>query len=88
MSLLTSAARVLSTGLLLVLAGCVTVGPDYTPPELALPDAWHAAAVEGLQTGEANLQTWWTGLGGSLSNSPQTSSEVEPSRSLIRRITR
>ena len=39
MSLLTSAARVLSTGLLLVLAGCVTVGPDYTPPDLALPDS-------------------------------------------------
>jgi NodT family efflux transporter outer membrane factor (OMF) lipoprotein len=39
------------------------VGPDYTPPDLAVPDAWHAAAVEGLAAGEASLQTWWTGLG-------------------------
>ena len=46
----------------LALTGC-TVGPDYVAPEVAVPDAWHAAAVEGLDTGQANLQTWWTGLG-------------------------
>jgi multidrug efflux system outer membrane protein len=42
----------------LVLSGC-TVGPDYVQPETEIPDAWHTAAVEGLEDGEATLQTWW-----------------------------
>jgi NodT family efflux transporter outer membrane factor (OMF) lipoprotein len=42
----------------LVLGGC-TVGPDYVEPETATPDAWHTAAVEGLEDGDATLQTWW-----------------------------
>jgi NodT family efflux transporter outer membrane factor (OMF) lipoprotein len=45
----------------LVLNGC-TVGPDYVEPEIERPDAWHTAAVEGLEDGEATLQTWWTVL--------------------------
>lgn len=47
---------------LLILAGCSAVGPDYVRPELAVPDTWNAAAVDGLDSGSANLQTWWTGL--------------------------
>ncbi len=43
----------------LVLSGC-TVGPDYVEPVIEAPDAWHTAAVEGLEEGEATLQTWWT----------------------------
>jgi outer membrane protein, multidrug efflux system len=49
----------------LVLAGlqaCSAVGPDYTPPELDLPDEWNQAALAGLEEGEADLQTWWTAL--------------------------
>jgi NodT family efflux transporter outer membrane factor (OMF) lipoprotein len=46
----------------LALGGC-TVGPDYVEPEAATPDAWHNAAVEGLEDGEATLQTWWTVFG-------------------------
>jgi multidrug efflux system outer membrane protein len=42
-----------------VLAGCTTVGPDYEQPPTAMPDAWHTTAVDGLATGEADLQTWW-----------------------------
>ncbi len=42
----------------LVSCGC-TVGPDYVQPETQTPDAWHAAAVEGLEEGDATLQTWW-----------------------------
>jgi NodT family efflux transporter outer membrane factor (OMF) lipoprotein len=42
----------------LALAGC-TVGPDYVQPETETPDAWHTAAVEGLEDGDATLQTWW-----------------------------
>jgi len=43
----------------LALSGC-TVGPDYVEPETTAPDAWHTAAVEGLEDGDATLQTWWT----------------------------
>jgi NodT family efflux transporter outer membrane factor (OMF) lipoprotein len=39
--------------------GACTVGPDYVQPETETPDAWHTAAVEGLEEGEATLQTWW-----------------------------
>ena len=47
---------VLTVGLLI---GCATVGPDYEQPETQVPDAWHTVATEGLQEGEATLQTWW-----------------------------
>ena len=42
----------------LAVGGC-TVGPDYVQPEIQEPDAWHTAAVEGLEDGNATLQTWW-----------------------------
>jgi multidrug efflux system outer membrane protein len=45
-----------------LLSGC-KVGPDYTPPEAEMPDAWHQELTKGLAVGEANLQTWWTLLG-------------------------
>jgi NodT family efflux transporter outer membrane factor (OMF) lipoprotein len=45
----------------LVLSGCA-VGPDYEAPEVPVPDAWQSAAVEGLSTGTATLQTWWSAL--------------------------
>ncbi len=44
---------------------CATAGPDYVRPASPLPggapapDVWHAAAVAGLDTGEARLQRWW-----------------------------
>lgn len=57
-----SRLRALAPVLLLGLAGC-TVGPDYTPPDLSVPDTWRVSAIEGLAEGEANLQTWWSGLG-------------------------
>jgi len=44
--------------LALALSSC-TVGPDYVQPETETPDAWHTAAVEGLEDGNATLQTWW-----------------------------
>ncbi len=48
----------IAVGCALTLSGC-TVGPDYVQPEIEEPDAWHAAAVEGLEDGDATLQTWW-----------------------------
>jgi len=44
------------------LQGCVTVGPDYTPPDTEMPDLWYQEAVSGLMQGEATLETWWTSL--------------------------
>ncbi len=51
--------RILIALLPLLLSACVTVGPDYTPPVVTTPDAWHSEAVDGLSAGEASLETWW-----------------------------
>ncbi len=49
---------VLACGLL----GACTVGPDYVEPEPVTPDAWHLELTRGLSDGQADFQTWWTGL--------------------------
>jgi outer membrane protein TolC len=43
------------------LAGCA-VGPDYREPPADLPDVWHQQLVDGLASGDGNLETWWTVL--------------------------
>ena len=43
---------------LFLLSGC-QVGPDYVRPEYSVPDQWHQKAVQGLENGSADLQTWW-----------------------------
>jgi len=45
---------------ILVLEGCISVGPDYEPPKPTLPDAWHNKVKKDLDSKDANLQTWWT----------------------------
>ena len=45
---------------LVLAAGCSTVGPDYSPPDTKMPDAWHQELARGLSEGEAALQAWWT----------------------------
>lgn len=45
--------------LLLILSGC-TVGPDYRPPELAVPAAWNQAAAEAAVDPSFDLHLWWT----------------------------
>jgi len=43
-----------------VLSACMTVGPDYVPPDISTPDAWRETLVEQVSAGsEAPLQTWW-----------------------------
>jgi NodT family efflux transporter outer membrane factor (OMF) lipoprotein len=42
----------------LLFSGC-QVGPDYVRPEYSAPDQWHQKAVQGLEDGSADLQTWW-----------------------------
>ena len=39
--------------------GCM-VGPDYRPPEVDMPDAWHLELTGGLTQGKAQLESWWT----------------------------
>ena len=43
-----------------ILNGCVSVGPDYETPEVETPDAWHESVMADFESGESNLQTWWT----------------------------
>jgi len=45
-----------------VLAGCVTVGPDYAPPDVSLPSAWSAEMKDGLIVEDLDKQApadWW-----------------------------
>jgi len=44
------------------LLGCA-VGPDYLQPEVDTPDVWHQQLIDGLASGDGNLETWWTVLG-------------------------
>jgi NodT family efflux transporter outer membrane factor (OMF) lipoprotein len=48
---------------IVLLNGCISVGPDYEKPETPMPDAWHAAVQEEFESGEPDLQTWWTVFG-------------------------
>ncbi len=48
---------------IVLLNGCISVGPDYEPPETSMPDAWHEAVLEEVESGDPNLQTWWTVFG-------------------------
>ena len=61
MACLLSSVSVMRTCLLLLplLAGCVTVGPDYEQPVAAVPDAWHTELIGPFQSGTAPLHTWW-----------------------------
>jgi len=46
-----------------LLNGCISVGPDYEPPEITMPDAWYAAIADEVDSDEPNLQAWWTVFG-------------------------
>ena len=51
---------VLSVGLMLVMiAGCLKVGPDYHSPQPSIPDQWHQELVAGLQKGKGPIERWW-----------------------------
>jgi NodT family efflux transporter outer membrane factor (OMF) lipoprotein len=57
--------RALVLVLTTVLAGCVTVGPDYTAPETAAPATWNAKLAAGVSVAQpdaATLARWWTVL--------------------------
>nr|HDM99857.1 efflux transporter outer membrane subunit [Deltaproteobacteria bacterium] len=49
----------------LACAGCAAVGPDYVPPETAVPEAWHTHLPPGLFAEEGCKETltrWWSTL--------------------------
>ncbi|HEY8554335.1 MAG TPA: efflux transporter outer membrane subunit [Burkholderiales bacterium] len=43
-----------------LLAGCVTVGPDYVEPELDVPARWNRTVPRAPATDDAALARWWT----------------------------
>jgi outer membrane protein, multidrug efflux system len=44
------------------LSGC-TVGPDYRPPSLQMPDAWHQEVTGELAGGQPEMRHWWESFG-------------------------
>jgi NodT family efflux transporter outer membrane factor (OMF) lipoprotein len=46
--------------ILLVLGGCLSVGPDYKRPETVMPDAWHSKIQDELSSETPDIQKWWT----------------------------
>ena len=47
----------------LILAGCITAGPDYKPPQTSTPSGWTSPMAAGLSGAAADtnlLARWWT----------------------------
>jgi multidrug efflux system outer membrane protein len=44
---------------LAVIAGCASVGPDYSPPDVKVPEQWSEPAAETQPAGAVGLSTWW-----------------------------
>jgi multidrug efflux system outer membrane protein len=64
-----------SLSVILTLAGCAPVGPDYTAPETSVPTAWHSRLEGNLISEQMNpqiLASWWTTL-----NDPELSSLIQ-----------
>ncbi len=55
-------ARPLATLAILGLAGCITVGPDYTPPSDEVPAAWSRLDTATRATTPGDLSLWWRRL--------------------------
>ncbi len=43
----------------LVAGGCASVGPDYRPREIDVPDAWSEPRAGGLTEGDVTTDAWW-----------------------------
>lgn len=49
---------------MLMLQGCITVGPDYHTPVTRTPDSWTEKVTQQVARGpQSSLQTWWTIFG-------------------------
>ena len=45
-----------------MITGCATVGPDYAPPDLDLPEGWHTEAVSPGGGNPDRLARWWQSM--------------------------
>lgn len=54
--------RLLPVALLIVLAGCSAVGPEYERPDVAVNPDWLDAELEQFETSPAELRRWWETL--------------------------
>ncbi|MFW6105810.1 MAG: efflux transporter outer membrane subunit [Desulfovermiculus sp.] len=45
--------------LFLFISGCAAVGPDYTEPDLDLPQEWNQAENQGMLPDQAIVRQWW-----------------------------
>ncbi len=45
--------------LVLLLAGCAAVGPNYSPPKPDMPEAWHTPLDPALEAREKLVLEWW-----------------------------
>jgi NodT family efflux transporter outer membrane factor (OMF) lipoprotein len=58
-------AGLMGAAVVLTAAGCMTVGPDYTPAVPDVPSRWHTGLEDGLKTGSVSLESmagWWKHL--------------------------
>jgi len=51
--------RCLAPILVLLVASCAPVGPDFVKPELDAPEEWSQPVSEDLETAPAELVEWW-----------------------------
>ena len=68
-------SRLLWIPVVLIMTGCVTVGPDYVRPDTSLATTWHSELKGGLIAGEMDPKTlaaWWFAL-----NDPALSSLID-----------
>lgn len=70
--LLTHVAGILG---LLLLAGCMAVGPDYSPPESRMPDGWQEGHAPSMIPGQAVTLGWWSEF-----DDPQLDAFIERAR--------
>jgi multidrug efflux system outer membrane protein len=64
-TLIQNLAAGLMVPLLMILAGCAAVGPDFVEPEGSPPEAWHTELRQGLSDKDIDpgqLADWWTTL--------------------------
>lgn len=55
-------AKATALAAMMILSGCAVLGPDYTPPEQAVPATWSQAGADSGQ-GTQDLSQWWIALG-------------------------
>jgi NodT family efflux transporter outer membrane factor (OMF) lipoprotein len=53
------ARLILTVVVLLLLGGCVKVGPDYVRPETKMEAAWQEANDQRVQSSPGEYRTWW-----------------------------